>query len=113
HWSVVRGQGDAKFLLIENLKRMLRQTGCCARMNVAEQADFQWNPLIQNILSQISKFHGLAVHHGYVIDEPGSVPDAVGSAVLDRLPDRFLPVTLPRVNRDVEIFALEIGRGHV
>src|SRR5947208_9376229 len=46
HQSVVRVQGDAKFLLIENLKRMLRQTGGCARMNVAEQADFQWNPLI-------------------------------------------------------------------
>ncbi len=39
------------------------------------------------------------------------MPDAVGSAVLDRLPDRFLPITLPRVNRDVEIFALDVVKG--
>ncbi len=37
--------------------------------------------------------------------------DAMRSAVLNGLPDRFLSVTLAGVNRDVEIFALNVVKG--
>ena len=42
-----------------------------------------------------------------VFIEMGGVADAVGSTVLDRLPDRGKPKSLPRMDGDVEILPME------
>jgi hypothetical protein len=51
HQSVVRIQGNAEFLLIENLEWMLRQAGRSASVGVAEQTDFQGDAFVENVLS--------------------------------------------------------------
>src|SRR4029077_5927573 len=90
---------------------MLLQAGGCSGVNIAEQADFQRDSLIKHILSQSAQFDCLTVEYGDVIDEPGSVSNTMRAAVLNRLPDRFLAVALPGMNRDVEIFALDVVKG--
>src|SRR3979411_604159 len=50
HQPVVRVQRDAELLLIKNFERMLRQTGCCARVYVAQQANLQGDALVEDVL---------------------------------------------------------------
>src|SRR5882762_3253525 len=68
HQPVVSVEGDAKFLLIQNLKRMRGQAACSPGMDVAEQANLQRNPFVENVLREVAQFHGLAVRDGNVID---------------------------------------------
>src|ERR1700736_5507695 len=87
---------------------MLSQTGRGAGVNVAQQANLQWDALVEDVLSQIAQLHGLPVHNGNVIDQPRPVPNAVRPTILNRLPDRFFSVTFAGVNRDVEVLALDV-----
>src|SRR4029077_15123970 len=68
HQPVVGVEGDAKFLLIQNLKRMLGQAARSTSMDVAEQANLQRNPFVENVLREVTQFHCLAVRDGNVID---------------------------------------------
>src|ERR1700733_1143121 len=114
HQAIVGVQSDSELFLIENLERVLGQAWGSASMHIADQADLNRNPLIENILREIAELHDFSFRHGNIIDQPCSVANAVRSAVLDSLPDRFLPIALPGVNRDVEILALNVvERVHV
>src|SRR5208282_1812820 len=46
HQPVVGVEGDAKLLLIKNLEGMLSQAGRGAGMDVADEANFQWNSFV-------------------------------------------------------------------
>src|ERR1700722_1786472 len=88
---------------------MLGQTARGSRLNVAEQANFERNSFIQNVLREVAQLHYFAVfRYGDVFDEARSVADAMRSAVLNGLPDRFFPKAFAGVNGDVEILALNI-----
>ena len=77
-------------------------------MDIAYEADFQRDPLVENVLGQVAQFHGLAIRYGDILDQPGSVADAMSPAILDGLPDRFFSKALTGVNGDVEILALNV-----
>src|SRR6266404_2762100 len=47
HQPVVSVESDTKFLLIQNLKGMLGQAASSSCLDVAEQANLQWNPFIE------------------------------------------------------------------
>src|ERR1700680_1377512 len=87
---------------------MLRQARRSASVYVAEQANFQRYPLVENVLRQISQLHSLAVHNGDVINEACPVPDACLPTILYCLPDRLFSVAFPGMNRDIEILALDV-----
>src|SRR3984957_20962723 len=88
---------------------MLGQTARGSCLHIAEQANLQRNPLIQNILREVAQFHHLAVlRDGDVIDEPRSMSDAVRATVLNGLPNRFFSIPLASVNGDVEILPLDV-----
>src|SRR5438067_8846564 len=111
HQAVVGVQCYAKFLLIENFKGMLGKAAGGAGMNIADQANFQRNPFVENVLREVAQFHRLTVHDGNVIDQPRPVSDAMRSAVLNGLPNRFLTEPLAGMNGDVEILPLNIVKG--
>src|ERR1035438_5866711 len=54
HQPVVGVEGDAKFLLIKNLERMLRQSGRGAGVDIAEQANFQRDSLVEHVLGKVA-----------------------------------------------------------
>jgi len=108
HQPIVRVQCYAEFLLIKNFEGMFRQAGRSAGVHVAKQANLQRDTLVENVLSQITQLHRLAVGHGNVIDQPRSVPDAMGSTILNRLPDRFFSIPFTRMNSDVEVLTLDV-----
>src|SRR5580693_1457994 len=88
---------------------MLGQTARGSCLYVAEQANLQRNPFIQDILREVSQFHHLAVlRDRNVIDEPRSMPDAVRATVLNGLPNRFFSIPRAGVNGDVEILPLNV-----
>src|ERR1700736_724480 len=87
---------------------MFSQSARGPRVYIADEADFQWNSFIQNILCEVAQLHYLSVGHGDVIDEPGSMSNAVSAAILDSLPDVFLSEAFAGVNGDIEILALNI-----
>src|SRR6202011_6298998 len=87
---------------------MLGQAACGPGMDVAEQANLQRNPFVENVLGEVAQFHCFAVRDGNVIDQACPVSDAVCSAVLNGLPNRFLSKALASVNSDVEILSLNI-----
>src|SRR5467141_2258068 len=64
HQPVVGVQRDPKFLLIKNLKGMLGQAACSPRMDVAEEANLQRNPFVENVLREVAQFHCLSVCEG-------------------------------------------------
>ena len=108
HQPVVRVQRDAEFLLVKNPEGMFRQTRRGARVHVTQQANLQRDALVENVLSQIAQLHRLAFHDGDIVNQPRPVPDAVRSAILNRLPDRFLSIAFTGMNRDIEVLALDV-----
>src|SRR5580693_4169365 len=109
HQAVVGIQRDAEFLLIESFEGMLGEAARGAGLHVAEQADFQRNSFVENVLRDVAQFDDFAVFgDGDVVDEAGAVADAVRAAVLNGLPDRFFSVTFAGVNGDAEILALNV-----
>src|SRR5260370_28859748 len=111
HQAVVGVERDAKFLLVKNLKGMLGKAAGSPRVNIADQANLQGNPFVENVLSEVTQFHGLTQRDGNVFDQSRPVSDAVRSAVLNGLPNRFLTEPLASMNRDVEILPLNIVKG--
>ena len=82
-----------------------------AGVDVAAQTQLERNPLVEDVLREVAHLHDRRriLHvHGDVVDEPRRVADTVRAAPLDRLPDAFLAERLARVNRDVEVRALNV-----
>src|SRR5712691_3620299 len=71
---------------------MFSHTGCGAGMNIADEADFQRDSLIENVLGKVAQFHRFAFRDSDVIDQPSAMPNAMRAAVLNGLPDGFLSV---------------------
>src|ERR1700680_2183012 len=90
---------------------MFRQRARGPGVDIADETDFQWDSLVQDVLREVAQFNRLPVGHGDVINEPGSVPDAVRAAILDALPDGFFSQAFAGMNGDVEILALNIVEG--
>jgi len=111
HQSVVRVQSDAEFFLIKNLEWMLCQGRRSPGVNITQQANLQWNAFVENVLRQIAQIHRLAIHHRDVIDQPRSVPNAMRSTILNRLPYRFFSIAFARMNRNIEVLALDVMKG--
>src|SRR4029077_15214642 len=103
-----RIQRHTKFFLIENLEGMLGQAACSSRVNVAEQANLKRNSFVENVLREVAQFHDFAVGNGNIINQSRTMPNAVRSAILDCLPNRFLSEPLAGVNRNIEILPLNI-----
>src|ERR1022692_64844 len=90
---------------------MFTQAGRGAGMDVADEANFQWDSLVEHVLGKVAQFDGLAIHDGDVVDQARSVSNAVRTAILNRLPNRFLAVAFPGMNRDIEILPLNVVKG--
>ena len=58
-----------------------------------------------------AQLHPLPVRHRDVVNQPRPMPDAVRPAILDGLPDGFLPVALAGVDGNIEILALDVMEG--
>ena len=88
---------------------MFGQAAGGACLHVAEQANFERNSFVENVLREVAQFHYFAVFGDRdVVDEARAVADAVCAAVLDGLPDGFFSKTFAGVNRDAEILALNV-----
>src|ERR1700722_9018223 len=87
---------------------MFRQAWRSAGVNVADKANLQGDALVENVLRQVAELYCFAVHDCDILDQPRSMSDAVCAAILNRLPDRFLPIAFSGVNRDIEVFPLNI-----
>ena len=74
---------------------MLIEAGRRAGVYVAQEADFKWNTLVEYILREVAEPDCFAVRNRDVVDQARTVADAMRTAVLDRLPDRFLSVASP------------------
>ena len=81
--------------------------GSC--LHVAEEANLQRNSFVEDVLREVAQFDYFAVFRdGDVFDQPRAVADAVRSAVLNGLPNRFFSKAFAGVNGDVEILALDV-----
>src|SRR5271166_1890064 len=87
---------------------MLLEAGRGAGVNVTEQADFERNAFVENVLCQVSELHRPAVCDGNVVDQARAVTDAVSAAVLNSLPDGFFSEALARMNGNVEVLSLDV-----
>src|ERR1700690_983160 len=54
HQPIIGIEGDAKFFLIKNLKRMLSKAGRRASMDITDEANLQRDSLIEHVLRQIT-----------------------------------------------------------
>src|SRR5580704_17434632 len=108
HEPVIGVERNPEFLLIENLERMLIEAWRGAGVYVAQQADFERNTLVEYILGEVAELDRFAVRDRDVVDQTRTVADAVRAAILNRLPHGFLSVTLARVDRNVEVLALDV-----
>src|SRR5688572_14307074 len=77
-------------------------------MHIACQADFQRDSFVENVLSQCAHAQNIAILDFHVFDQPRGMADTMGSAPLDRLPDGFLAEAFARMDRDVEVFTLNV-----
>ena len=87
---------------------MFGQAARSSGMYVAEQANFQRNSFVEDVVREAAQLHCLAIGDSDVINQAGTVADAVGTAVLNGLPDRFFSKALACVNGDIEILALNV-----
>jgi hypothetical protein len=88
---------------------MLGEAAGCASLDVAEQADFERDSFVENVLGEVAQLYNFAVFgDGDVFDEAGAVADAVGAAILDGLPDGLFAKAFACVNGDVEILPLDV-----
>ena len=108
HQAIVGIEGDAKFFLIEDFEGMLGEAARGTGVDVADQADFQRNSFVEDVLGEVPQFHHLSIGDGDVFDQTRTVSDPVRSAILNGLPDRFLAEAFAGMNGDIEILALDI-----
>src|SRR5260370_12936909 len=87
---------------------MFGQAARSSGMYVAEQANFQWNSFVEDVLREAAQLHCFAIGDSDVINQTSDVADAVGPAVLNGLPNRFFSKALAGVNGDIEILALNV-----
>src|SRR5207302_2658957 len=99
----------AKTLAEEMADRMLRERRYGARVDVRRWAKFQGDALVADVGCQRSELHhrcsprAANVGDRHVLDEPDTVADAMGTAVLQRLPYRRRPERLACMDRDREV----------
>src|SRR5258708_39019066 len=87
---------------------MFGQTARSSGMYVAEQANFQRNSFIEDVLREAAQPYCFAIGDSDIINQTSAVADAVGTAILNGLPDRFFSKALAGANGDIEILSLNV-----
>lgn len=87
HQSVIGVERNPKLLPEQDPKGVLLKAARSASMHVAQQADFQWNTLVENILRKFTQLHDLAICDRNIVDQPCPMSDSMRSAILDSLPN--------------------------
>ena len=100
--------GDAVALAQEVGEGMIRETGRGARVDVALQADLDGDAVVKHVGCEGAHVDDLALVQRDVLDQARAVADPVGAAELQGLPDALRAETLPRVDRDRSIHALDV-----
>ena len=77
-------------------------------VHIAGETNFQWNAFIQHILRERPHAENLPVLDLHVLNQTRRVADPVRPAPLDGLPYGFLAEGFARVNRNVEVFPLDV-----
>ena len=108
HQPVVCVERDAKSVSVEDIERMFFQFLNGARVDVAAEANLEWDAFIEDILCQRSHAENITFLDLHIFDEARRMADPVRSAPLDGLPDGLLTEPFARVDRDVEVLALNI-----
>ena len=87
HQSVIGVERNPKLLPEKDPEGVLLKAARSARMDVAQQADFQWNTLVENILRKFTQLYDLAICDRNIVDQPCPMTDSMRSAILDSLPN--------------------------
>ena len=90
---------------------MFGERRCRARMDVALQAALDRDAVVEDVRREAADLDHLAVVDRNVVDEVCSVPDAVGPAELQGLPDALRSEALTRVDRDRAVLNVEEQSG--
>ena len=88
---------------------MLAQRAHRAGVDVARQAHLQRNASVEHVLRERAELYDFAIEDGHVVGEPRGVAEAVRAAELQRLPDARHAEGFARVERGIEIRALNRG----
>ena len=79
-----------------------------ARLHVGRRGELERDPLVPHVRREPAEVGDAVVVDGDVVDDPDPVPEPVGAAPLDRLPDRRQSEGLAGVDGEVEVLPLEV-----
>jgi hypothetical protein len=74
-----------------------------ASVNIALKADFQWDAMIEYVLRKRPHLCDPSICDDHVFDQASTVADAVGTTVLDCLPNAGGSKCLAGMNGDIEV----------
>ena len=94
--------------LVSSADRVLRDRVGGAGLDVRRRAHLERDPLVPDVRRQPAQRRGPVAVDLHVVDDPHAVPEPVGAAPLDGLPDRRHPERLAGVDREVGVLALEV-----
>jgi hypothetical protein len=108
HQAIVCIQRHAKSIAVIDLERMVFNLCNSSCVNIARQTDFQWDAFIEHILRQRSHADDYSILNRHVFDEPRCMPDPMGTAPLNGLPDGLFAERFTGMDRNVEVLALNV-----
>ena len=108
HQPIISIECHAETVLVEDVEGMFLNPVDRSGVHIAGETNFQWNAFIQHILRERSHAENLRVLDLHVLNQTRCVADAVRAAPLDSLPYGFLAEGFARVNRNIEVFALDV-----
>ena len=75
---------------------------------IAGKTNFEWNTLVEYILSKCSHTHHFTFLHTHIFDKPRCMSDAMCTAPLNCLPNGFFSKRLTCMDGNVKIFPLDV-----
>ena len=79
-----------------------------SRMYVARETNLQRYPLVENVSGERTHAGNVSIFDFHVLDEPCCMAYPMSTTPLDCLPDGFFAEAFARVNRDIEVFPLDV-----
>ncbi len=108
HQPVVGVDRDPEAERGEEPDRVLGDRRGGTRLHVGRRGELEGDPLVPHVRREPAEVGHAVVVHGDVVDDPDPVPEPVGAAPLDRLPDRRQAEGLTGVDGEMEVLPLEV-----
>ena len=111
HQAVIGVEADAEATTEEKTKGMVFQAAASAGVEVAGEAHFKGHAPVEYVLGEAAEFEGAIGQEIDVVAQTGGVTEAMSATVLQGLPNGVGTIGFARMDRDVEVGALDGMKG--